>query len=152
MPHAVRDPLAAIGRTICAQPGHARTLVPRHTVADGVRAQWPHTAAQIEVAPEAVLASTRVSEPHRRHRPSTPLLARVNQNLTQQSTLAGTCPSAQATLRLVDAILLDPDEAWARAGPRAFRSASMTRLRALLADASDQERLLAIARHGGPQV
>ena len=57
VPQAMREPIAAIVRTIFAQPDHASALTQLHKVSEGVRARFPQAAALLEDAAEDILAS-----------------------------------------------------------------------------------------------
>jgi putative transposase len=66
VPQAMREPIAAIVRTIFAQPGYASAMTQLHSVADGLRARLPQAAALLEDAAEDVLAHRHSPEEHRR--------------------------------------------------------------------------------------
>jgi len=56
VPQGMREAVAAIVRTIFAQPEHASALTQLHKVADGLRARLPQAAALLAEAAEDVLA------------------------------------------------------------------------------------------------
>jgi transposase-like protein len=56
VPQGAREAIAAIVRTIFAQPDHASALTQLRKVADGLRPKFPKTAALLEDAAEDVLA------------------------------------------------------------------------------------------------
>ena len=145
VPHAAREPIAAIVRTIFAQPDHASALVQLHKVADGLRARLPQAAALLEEAAEDILAYKHFPEEHRQQLHSTNPLERLNKEIKRRSTVVGIFPNVRATLRLVGSILLEQDDEWAVAERRYFSIESMKRLRAPLAMVTDQELLMAIA-------
>ena len=145
VPHAAREPIAAIVRTIFAQPDHASALVQLHKVADGLRARLPQAAALLEEAAEDILAYKHFPEEHRQQLHSTNPLERLNKEIKRRATVVGIFPNVRATLRLVGSILLEQDDEWAVAERRYFSIESMKRLRAPLAMVTDQELLMAIA-------
>jgi transposase-like protein len=71
VPQGAREPIAAIVRTIFAQPDHASAMAQLHKVADGLRARFPKAAALLEEAAEDVLAYRRFPLEHRRQLHST---------------------------------------------------------------------------------
>ena len=56
VPHGARAAIAAIVRTVFAQPDHASALVQLRKVADGIRSRFPRTATVLEEAAEDILA------------------------------------------------------------------------------------------------
>ena len=64
VPHAAREPVAALVRTIFAQPDHATALAQLHKIADGPRPRCPQAAALLAEAAEETsspIATSRVS-------------------------------------------------------------------------------------------
>ncbi len=59
VPQAMREPIAAIVRTIFAQPDYASALTQLHKVSDGLHARFPQAAALLEEAAEDILAHKR---------------------------------------------------------------------------------------------
>jgi transposase-like protein len=145
VPHAAREPIAAVVRTIFAQPDYASALAQLHKVADGLRPRLPQAAALLEDAAEDILAHKHFPEEHRRQLHSTNPLERLNKEIKRRSNVVGIFPNVKATIRLVGAILLEQDDEWAVAERRYFSAESMKRLRAPLSAATDQELLMAIA-------
>jgi transposase-like protein len=145
VPQAMREPIAAIVRTIFAQPDYASAMTQLHKVADGLRARFPQAAALLEDAAEDILAHKHFPEEHRRQLHSTNPLERLNKEIKRRSNVIGIFPNVRATLRLVGAILLEQDDEWAVAERRYFSAESMKRLQTPLATGGDQELLMAIA-------
>ena len=145
MPQSAREPIAAIVRTIFAQPDHDSALAQLHKVADGLRPRLPQAAALLEEAAEDILAHKHLPEEHRRQLHSTNPLERLNKEIKRRSNVVGIFPNVHATIRLVGAILLEQDDEWAVAERRYFSAESMARLRAPLALSTDKEILMAIA-------
>jgi len=145
VPHAMREPIAAIVRTIFAQPDYATSMAQLHKVADGLRARLPQAAALLEDAAEDILAHKHFPEEHRRQLHSTNPLERLNKEIKRRSNVIGIFPNVRATIRLVGAILLEQDDEWAVAERRYFSAESMRRLLTPIAAANEQELLMAIA-------
>ena len=145
VPHAAREPIAAIVRTIFAQPDHATALAQLHKVADGLRLRLPQTAALLKEAAEDILAHKHFPEEHRRQLHSTNPLERLNKVMKRRSNVVGIFPNVRATVRLIGAILLEQDDEWAVADRRYFSIESMKRLLTPLTVSADQELLMAIA-------
>jgi putative transposase len=145
VPAAAREPIAAVVRTIFAQPDHASALAQLRKVADGLRTRLPQTAALLEDAAEDILAHKHFPEEHRRQLHSTNPLERLNKEIKRRANVVGIFPNGRAVLRLVGAILLEQDDEWAVAERRYFSAESMTRLTAPLGPATEHEVLMAIA-------
>ena len=145
VPHAMREPIAAIVRTIFAQPDYATSMAQLHKVADGLRPRLPQAAALLEDAADDILAHKHFPEEHRRQLHSTNPLERLNKEIKRRSNVVGIFPNVRATIRLVGAILLEQDDEWAVAERRYFSAESMKRLLTPLGGASEQELLMAIA-------
>jgi putative transposase len=145
VPQAMREPIAAIVRTIFAQPDHASALTQLHKVSDGLRARFPQAAALLEEAAEDILAHKHFPEEHRRQLHSTNPLERLNKEIKRRSNVVGIFPNVRATIRLVGAILLEQDDEWAVAERRYFSIESMKRLLAPISAVGEQELLMAIA-------
>ena len=145
VPHGAREPIAAVVRTIFAQPDHASALVQLRKVVEGLRPRLPQAAALLEEAAEDILAHKHFPEEHRRQLHSTNPLERLNKEIKRRSNVVGIFPNVKATIRLVGAILIEQDDEWAVAERRYFSAESMKRLLAPLSTASDQELLMAIA-------
>jgi len=145
VPHAMREPIAAIVRTIFAQPDYTTSMAQLHKVADGLRPRLPQAAALLEDAAEDILAHKHFPEEHRRQLHSTNPLERLNKEIKRRSNVIGIFPNVRATIRLVGAILLEQDDEWAVAERRYFSAESMKRLLTPLGGASEQELLMAIA-------
>jgi putative transposase len=145
VPQGAREAVAAIVRTIFAQPDHATAMTQLRKVADGLRGRFPRAAALLEDAAEDVLAYRLFPVEHQRQLHSTNVLERLNKEIKRRSNVVGIFPSPASTLRLVGAILLEQDDEWAVAERRYFSAESMQQLTAPALSPSTQELLAAIA-------
>jgi len=145
VPQGAREAIAAIVRTIFAQPDHATAIAQLKKVAEGLRPRFPRAASLLEDAAEDVLAYRLFPSEHQRQLHSTNVLERLNKEIKRRSNVVGIFPSAKSTLRLVGAILLEQDDEWAVADRRYFSAESMKQLAAPALSPSAQELLAAIA-------
>ena len=145
VPQGAREAIAAIVRTIFAQPDHASALTQLRKVADGLRARFPRAAALLEEAAEDVLAYRHLPIEHQRQLHSTNPLERLNKEIKRRSNVVGIFPNPAAVIRLVGAILLEQDDEWTVAERRYFSAESMTQLTTPTLSTTAQEILAAIA-------
>jgi len=145
VPQTLREPVAAIVRTIFAQPDHASALGQLQKVADGLRKRLPAATALLEEAAEDILAHKHFPDEHRRQLHSTNPLERLNKEIKRRSNVVGIFPNVRALVRLVGAVLLEQDDEWTVAERRYFSAESMARLTAPAETTSTQELLMAIA-------
>lgn len=144
VPQGAREAVAAIVRTVFAQPDHATAMAQLRKVADGLRTRFARAAALLEEAAEDVLAYRLFPSEHQRQLHSTNVLERLNKEIKRRSNVVGIFPSPQSTLRLVGAVLLEQDDEWAVADRRYFSAESMKQLTAPALSPSAQELLAAI--------
>jgi transposase-like protein len=125
VPQGAREAIAAIVRTIFAQPDHASAMAQLRKVADGLRTRFPRAAALLEEAAEDVLAYRHLPLEHQRQLHSTNPLERLNKEIKRRSNVVGIFPNPAAVIRLVGAILIEQDDEWAVAERRYFSAESM---------------------------
>ena len=145
VPKGAREAIAAVVRTIFAQPDHASALTQLHKVADGLRHRFARAAALLEEAAEDILAYRHLPTDHQRQLHSTNPLERLNKEIKRRSNVVGIFPNGKAVIRLVGAILLEQDDEWAVADRRYFSAESMKQLTTPTLSATAQEILTAIA-------
>jgi putative transposase len=145
VPQSAREAIAAIVRTIFAQPDHASALAQLRKVADGFRSRFSKAAALLEEAAEDILAYRHLPMEHQRQLHSTNPLERLNQEIKRRSNVVGIFPTPQSVLRLVGAILMEQDDEWRVAERRYFSAESMKQLSSPELPATAQEILAAIA-------
>ena len=125
IPHSAREPVAAIVRTIFAQPDGATAMAQLHKVADGLSNRFAQAAVLLEEAAEDILAHRAFPMEHRRQLHSTNPLERLNKEIKRRSNVVGIFPNRMALLRLVGAILAEQDDEWSVADRRYFSAESM---------------------------
>jgi putative transposase len=145
VPQSAREAIAAIVRTIFAQPDHASALAPLKKVADGVRSRFSTAATLLEDAAEDILAYRHLPVKHQRQLHSTNPLERLNKEIKRRSNVVGIFPTPKSLLRLVGAILIEQDDEWRVAQRRYFSAESMKLLSSPELPATAQEILAAIA-------
>jgi transposase-like protein len=145
VPHSMREAIAAVVRTIFAQPDHASALSQLRKVADGLRPRFPRAATLLEEAAEDILAYRHLPVEHQRQLHSTNPLERLNKEIKRRSNVVGIFPNPAAVIRLVGAVLLEQDDEWAVAERRYFSAESMKQLPTPALSTTAQEILAAIA-------
>jgi transposase-like protein len=145
VPQGAREAIAAIVRTIFAQPDHASAMVQLRKVADGLRPRFATTATLLEDAAEDILAYRHLPAAHQRQLHSTNPLERLNKEIKRRSNVVGIFPNPAAVIRLVGALLLEQDDEWAVAERRYFSAESMQQTVTPSISSTAQEILAAIA-------
>lgn len=123
-----REAVAAVVRTIFAQPDHASALTQLRRVVDGLRPRFPEAATRLEEAAEDVLAHLHFPKAHRARLHSTNPLERLNKEIKRRTHVVGIFPTRGALLRLVGALLTEQDDEWAVVDRRYFSAESMRQL------------------------
>lgn len=144
VPHGAREAIAAIVRTIFAQPDHTSAMTQLRKVADGLRTRFPRAATVLEEAAEDILAYRHLPLEHQRQLHSTNPLERLNKEIKRRSNVVGIFPNPAAVIRLVGAILIEQDDEWAVAERRYFSAESMKEPSTTLLSTTTQEILAAI--------
>jgi putative transposase len=145
VPRTAREPVAAIVRTIFAQPDAASAHAQLRKVGDGLRGRFAQAAELLEQAAEDILAYQHFPVAHRRQLHSTNPLERLNKEIKRRSAVVGIFPHRDSLLRLVGALLAEQDDEWAVAERRYFSAESMQQLTQPLVSTSQEELLAAIA-------
>jgi putative transposase len=141
----MREAIAAVVRTIFAQPDHASALAQLRKVAEGLRVRFPRAATVLEDAAEDILAYRHFPLAHQRQLHSTNTLERLNKEIKRRSNVVGIFPNPAAVVRLVGAILIEQDDEWAVAERRYFSAESMQEATTPALSSTAQEILAAIA-------
>jgi transposase-like protein len=145
VPQSGREPIAAVVRTIFAQPDHASALQQLRKIAEALRPRFPRTATLLEDAAEDILAYRHLPQEHQRQLHSTNPLERLNKEIKRRSNVVGIFPNPAAVIRLVGAILIEQDDEWAVAERRYFSAESMQQPSTPALSSTAQEILAAIA-------
>jgi putative transposase len=145
VPQSGREAIAAVSRTIFAQPDHASALAQLRKVADALRPRFPRTATLLEDAAEDILAYRHLPSEHPRQLHSTNPLERLNKEIKRRSNVVGIFPNPAAVIRLVGAVLIEQDDEWAVAERRYFSAESMQQPTTPALSSTAQEILAAIA-------
>jgi transposase-like protein len=145
VPKGAREAVAAVVRTIFAQPDHTSALTQLRRVVDGLRPRFPEAAARLEEAAEDVLAYLHFPAAHRRQLHSTNPLERLNKEIKRRTHVVGIFPTRSALLRLVGAVLAEQDDEWAVVDRRYFSAESMRQLLQPGAGELQQDLLAAVA-------
>jgi transposase-like protein len=125
VPKSTSGAVAAIVRTIFAQPDHASAMAQLHRVADGLRPRFGAAAELLEEAAEDVLAHLHFPEAHRRRLHSTNTLERLNKEIKRRTQVVGIFPDRTSLIRLTGMLLAECDDEWATADRRYFTAESM---------------------------
>jgi len=145
IPHSAREPVAAIVRTIFAQPDSATAMAQRHKVVDELRTRFAQAAALLEEAAEDILAHRAFPLERRRQLHSTKPLEGLNKEIKRRSAVVGIFPNRAALLRLVGAVLAEQDDEWSVADRRCFSAESMRMLTQPLVLPGQEELLAAVS-------
>jgi putative transposase len=145
VPKGAREAVAAVVRTIFAQPDHASAMQQLRRVVEGLRGRFPAAAARLVEAAEDVLAPLHFPKAHRARLHSTNPLERLNKEIKRRTHVVGIFPTRGALLRLVGAILTAQDDAWAVADRRDFSAESMRQLRQPITGELQQDLIAAVA-------
>jgi transposase-like protein len=89
VPQGAREAIAAIVRTIFAQPDHASALTQLRKIAEGLRSRFARAAALLEDAAQDILAYRHLPHEHQRQLQSTNPLERLNKEINGARTWSG---------------------------------------------------------------
>lgn len=137
VPKTHADMVAALFRTIFAQPDAAAVSRAWDEVGNQLAASFPRVGPLMDEAKAQVLAFTAFPKAHWRKIWSTNPLERVNKEIKRRSRVVGIFPNAAAVIRLVGAVLIDTHDEWIANDRRYLSEESMTLL-AHLMDNGDQ--------------
>ena len=135
VPKTHADMVAAVFRTIFAQPDPEAVSRAWEEVRDQLAASFPKVRPLMDEAKAEVLAFTAFPKAHWRKIWSTNPLERVNKEIKRRSRVVGIFPNAAAVIRLVGAVLIDMHDEWIAGDRRYLSEESM----ALINDAVDTD-------------
>jgi putative transposase len=133
VPKSHADMVAAVFRTIFAQPDPDAVSTAWDEVRDQLAKSFPKVGLLMDQAKSEVLAFTAFPKAHWRKIWSTNPLERVNKEIKRRSRVVGIFPNTAAVIRLVGAVLIDMHDEWIASDRRYLSEESM----ALLNDAVD---------------
>jgi putative transposase len=140
VPKTHTDMVAAVFRTIFAQPDAATVAATWDEVRDQLAARFPKIGPLMDEAKAEVLAFTAFPRSHWPKIWSTNPLERVNKEIKRRARVVGIFPNDAAVVRLVGAVLADMHDEWQSGDRRYLSEGSM----ALLKPASDTHPIAAI--------
>ena len=140
VPKQAQDAVAAIVRTIFAQPDHASAMTQLHEVARMLGAKFPSVAELLEDAAEDVLAHLHFPMEHRRRLHSTNPLERLHKEIKRRTRVVGIFPT-----RMVGTLLAEQDDEWQVSDRRYFSAGSMAKVDAVEGGEDPKELLAQIA-------
>jgi transposase-like protein len=129
IPHADKSVVAALVRTIFAQPSRQTAGQQLAEVARLMQPRWPKATELLLAAEDDVLAYLTFPKEHWTRLYSTNVLERLNREIKRRTDVVQVFPTDGATLRLVGAVLLEVADEWA-VERRYFSQTSMQRLTA----------------------
>jgi transposase-like protein len=145
VPKTHTNMVAAVFRTIFAQPDAATVTATWDEVRDQLAGRFPKIGTLMDTAKTEVLAFTAFPRPHWIKTWSTNPLERVNKEIKRRARVVGIFPNDAAVIRLVGAILADMHDEW-QAGERRYLSEGSIARPAILATSP---RSTAASRHRG---
>ena len=140
VPKSHTDMVAAVFRTIFAQPDADTVAATWDEVRDQLSVRFPKIGPLMDQAKTEVLAFTAFPRAHWAKVWSTNPLERVNKEIKRRARVVGIFPNEAAVIRLVGAVLADMHDEW-QAGERRYLSESSM---ALLKYNGDTEPIAAI--------
>ena len=128
VPKSHKDMVAAVFRTIFAQPNPEAASATWDTVGDQLAAGFPKIGPLMDDAKAEVLAFTNFPRPHWAKVWSTNPLERVNKEIKRRARVVGIFPNEAAVIRLVGAVLADIHDEWQVSDRRYLSEASMAKI------------------------
>jgi hypothetical protein len=123
--------VAAIVRTIFAQPDHHSAMTQLHEVARMLHPKSPLVAELLQDAAEDVLAHLHFPREHRRRLHSTNPLERLHKEIKRRTRVVGIFPTRDSLMRMVGTLLAEQDDEWQVSDRRYFSVGSMAKVDAL---------------------
>jgi transposase-like protein len=129
VPKSHTDMVAAVFRTIFAQPDAATVSATWDEVRDQLAKSFPKIGPLMDEAKPEVLAFTAFPRSHWSKIWSTNPLERVNKEIKRRARVVGIFPNDAAVIRLVGAVLADMHDEWQSGDRRYLSEASMAQLK-----------------------
>ncbi len=121
VPKGEREMVAAVFRTIFAQPDPEPMSKQWDKVRDELAARYPKIGPLMDDAKAEVLAFAAFPREHWRKIWSTNPLERLNKEIKRRSRVVGIFPNEAAVIRLIGAVLADTHDEWHRRTPLPLR-------------------------------
>jgi transposase-like protein len=121
VPKSHQDMVAAVFRTIFAQPDPDAVASTWDQVREQLAARFPKIAPLMDTAKVEVLAFTSYPRAHWQKVWSTNPLERINKEIKRRARVVGIFPNEASVIRLVGAVLADMHDEW-QAGDRRYLS------------------------------
>jgi putative transposase len=128
VPKSHKDMVAAVFRTIFAQPDAGTVKATWDSVRDQLAVAFPKIGPLMDEAKTEVLAFTAFPRSHWPKVWSTNPLERVNKEIKRRARVVGIFPNEPAVIRLVGAILADMHDEWQVSDRRYLSEGSMAQL------------------------
>src|SRR5262245_12296552 len=112
VPQRDKAVVAALVRTIFAQPDRRAAGQQLREVARLLESRWPQAAPLLLAAEDDVLAYMAFPPEHWTRLYSTNVLERLNREVKRRTDVVGVFPDVPAVVRLVGAVLLELDDEW----------------------------------------
>ncbi len=128
VPRSHTDMVAAVFRTIFAQPDADAVTATWDEVRDQLATRFPKIGPLMDGAKTEVLAFTGFPRAHWQKIWSTNPLERINKEIKRRSRVVGIFPNEAAVIRLVGAVLADMHDEWQAGDRRYLSEGSMARL------------------------
>lgn len=128
VPKTHQDMVAAVFRTIFAQPDAPTVSATWDQVRDQLSKSFPKIGPLMDSAKTEVLAFTSYPRSHWVKIWSTNPLERINKEIKRRSRVIGIFPNEAAVIRLVGAVLADMHDEWQAGDRRYLSDTSMTEL------------------------
>jgi putative transposase len=145
VPKGAQDTVAAIVRTVFAQPDHPSAMAQLGEVTSMLRPRFPQAAELLESAAEDLLAHLQFPREHRRRLHSTNPLERLHKEVKRRTNVVGIFPNRASLVRMVATLLQEQDDEWQVADRRYFSVGSMAQIDAPTGGETPRELLEAIA-------
>jgi putative transposase len=128
VPKGQAEMVAAVFRTIFAQPDAEAMAATWDKVRDELAARFPKIGPLMDQAKTEVLAFNTFPRAHWRKIWSTNPLERLNKEIKRRARVVGIFPGEAAVIRLVGAVLADTHDDWLTDDRRYLSEASMAKL------------------------
>jgi transposase-like protein len=128
VPKSHQDMVAAVFRTIFAQPDATTVAATWDQVRDQLADRFPKIAVLMDDAKAEVLAFTSFPRAHWVNVWSTNPLERLNKEVKRRARVVGIFPNEASVIRLVGAVLADTPDEWQTGDRRYLSEGSMAKL------------------------